>query len=108
MLDIRRTLYVFTLIDENRLRRMSIALLTGDRALVDVVVHEVSHSWFGNGVTSVSDSLSNTYHLILVFQSSHVIFLHQPRKCVSFLAQRRLDNLHGTSSSADPPHTSTS
>ena len=68
MLDIRRTLYVFTLIDENRLRRMGVALLTGDRALVDVVVHEVSHSWFGNGVTSVSDSLSNTYHLI---QPSH-------------------------------------
>ncbi|KAG6878671.1 hypothetical protein C0992_007685 [Termitomyces sp. T32_za158] len=26
-------------------------LLTGDRALVDVVVHELTHSWFGNGVT---------------------------------------------------------
>ena len=27
------------------------ALLTGDRSLVDVVVHELTHSWFGNGVT---------------------------------------------------------
>ncbi|EJD04499.1 leukotriene-A4 hydrolase [Fomitiporia mediterranea MF3/22] len=26
-------------------------LLTGDRTLVDVVVHELTHSWFGNGVT---------------------------------------------------------
>ncbi|TEB26297.1 leukotriene-A4 hydrolase [Coprinellus micaceus] len=26
-------------------------LLTGDRALVDVVVHELTHSWFGNGIT---------------------------------------------------------
>ncbi|KAJ7874747.1 hypothetical protein B0H14DRAFT_89759 [Mycena olivaceomarginata] len=26
-------------------------LLTGDRTLVDVVVHEFTHSWFGNGVT---------------------------------------------------------
>ncbi|KAJ7719240.1 peptidase family M1-domain-containing protein [Mycena maculata] len=26
-------------------------LLTGDRSLVDVVVHEATHSWFGNGVT---------------------------------------------------------
>ncbi|KAF7375083.1 Leukotriene A-4 hydrolase [Mycena sanguinolenta] len=27
------------------------SLLTGDRTLVDVVVHEATHSWFGNGVT---------------------------------------------------------
>ncbi|KAJ7086015.1 peptidase family M1-domain-containing protein [Mycena belliarum] len=27
------------------------SLLTGDRTLVDVVVHELTHSWFGNGVT---------------------------------------------------------
>ncbi|KAI9437024.1 leukotriene-A4 hydrolase [Lactarius indigo] len=26
-------------------------LLAGDRTLVDVVVHELTHSWFGNGVT---------------------------------------------------------
>jgi len=26
-------------------------LLTGDRTLVDVVVHELTHSWFGNGIT---------------------------------------------------------
>ncbi|KAF6765906.1 peptidase family M1-domain-containing protein [Ephemerocybe angulata] len=26
-------------------------LVTGDRALVDVVVHELTHSWFGNGIT---------------------------------------------------------
>ncbi|KAI0089961.1 metalloprotease [Irpex rosettiformis] len=26
-------------------------LLAGDRTLVDVVAHELSHSWFGNGVT---------------------------------------------------------
>jgi leukotriene-A4 hydrolase len=29
------------------------ALLAGDRSLVDVVVHELTHSWFGNGVTYV-------------------------------------------------------
>lgn len=29
----------------------NIALLAGDRTLVDVVVHELTHSWFGNGVT---------------------------------------------------------
>jgi aminopeptidase N len=27
------------------------ALLAGDRSLVDVVVHELTHSWFGNGIT---------------------------------------------------------
>ncbi|KAF8207284.1 hypothetical protein K438DRAFT_2013778 [Mycena galopus ATCC 62051] len=27
------------------------SLLAGDRTLVDVVVHELTHSWFGNGVT---------------------------------------------------------
>jgi len=26
-------------------------LLAGDRSLVDVVVHELTHSWFGNGIT---------------------------------------------------------
>ncbi|KAI0245676.1 hypothetical protein BJV78DRAFT_1277392 [Lactifluus subvellereus] len=26
-------------------------LITGDRTLVDVVVHELTHSWFGNGIT---------------------------------------------------------
>lgn len=35
------------------------ALLTGDRALVDVVVHELTHSWFGNGVTCVVRLLSS-------------------------------------------------
>ncbi|PFH48207.1 hypothetical protein AMATHDRAFT_196923 [Amanita thiersii Skay4041] len=29
-------------------------LLTGDRTLVDVIVHELTHSWFGNGVTYVA------------------------------------------------------
>ncbi|CCM06484.1 uncharacterized protein FIBRA_08753 [Fibroporia radiculosa] len=29
-------------------------LLVGDRSLVDVVVHELSHSWFGNGVSPTS------------------------------------------------------
>jgi len=29
-------------------------LLTGDRSLVDVVVHELTHSWFGNGVTQAN------------------------------------------------------
>ncbi|KAI0685548.1 hypothetical protein BC835DRAFT_1289940 [Cytidiella melzeri] len=31
-------------------------LLTGDRSLVDVVVHELTHSWFGNGVTHANAS----------------------------------------------------
>ncbi|KIJ64025.1 hypothetical protein HYDPIDRAFT_133351 [Hydnomerulius pinastri MD-312] len=26
-------------------------LITGDRSLTDVVIHELTHSWFGNGVT---------------------------------------------------------
>jgi len=30
---------------------LSPTLLAGDRSLVDVVVHELTHSWFGNGVT---------------------------------------------------------
>src|SRR5262245_38521056 len=35
---------------------LNLALLTGDRSLVDVVVHELTHSWFGNGVTLVPHS----------------------------------------------------
>ncbi|KAF8060869.1 peptidase family M1-domain-containing protein [Lyophyllum atratum] len=31
-------------------------LLAGDRSLVDVVVHEATHSWFGNGVTHANAS----------------------------------------------------
>ncbi|KAF9221293.1 hypothetical protein BS17DRAFT_845564 [Gyrodon lividus] len=31
-------------------------LLTGDRTLVDVVVHEITHSWFGNGITQANAS----------------------------------------------------
>lgn len=31
-------------------------LLVGDRSLVDVVIHELSHSWFGNGVTQANSS----------------------------------------------------
>ncbi|KAH7884099.1 hypothetical protein F5I97DRAFT_1930308 [Phlebopus sp. FC_14] len=31
-------------------------LLTGDRTLVDVVVHEITHSWFGNGITHADAS----------------------------------------------------
>ncbi|KZT24720.1 zincin [Neolentinus lepideus HHB14362 ss-1] len=29
------------------------SIIAGDRSLVDVVVHELTHSWFGNGVTYV-------------------------------------------------------
>ena len=29
------------------------ALITGDRSLTDVVIHELTHFWFGNGVTWV-------------------------------------------------------
>lgn len=31
-------------------------LLAGDRSLVDVVVHELTHSWFGNGVTQANST----------------------------------------------------
>ncbi|KAH7890292.1 hypothetical protein F5I97DRAFT_1799872 [Phlebopus sp. FC_14] len=31
-------------------------LLTGDRSLTDVVIHELTHSWFGNGVTHANAS----------------------------------------------------
>ncbi|KAH9939046.1 metalloprotease [Epithele typhae] len=31
-------------------------LLVGDRTLVDVVVHELTHSWFGNGVTQANST----------------------------------------------------
>ncbi|KAI0075897.1 hypothetical protein K474DRAFT_1663655 [Panus rudis PR-1116 ss-1] len=31
-------------------------LLAGDRTLVDVVIHELTHSWFGNGVTQANSS----------------------------------------------------
>lgn len=34
-----------------RAYQVNAALLAGDRSLVDVVVHELTHSWFGNGVT---------------------------------------------------------
>ncbi|TFK47915.1 hypothetical protein OE88DRAFT_1664872 [Heliocybe sulcata] len=30
------------------------SIIAGDRSLVDVVVHELTHSWFGNGVTAHS------------------------------------------------------
>jgi hypothetical protein len=39
---------------------LNLALLTGDRSLVDVVVHELTHSWFGNGVTLVPHSFSSS------------------------------------------------
>ncbi|KAL1952401.1 hypothetical protein VTO73DRAFT_1550 [Trametes versicolor] len=32
------------------------SLLVGDRTLVDVVVHELTHSWFGNGVTQANST----------------------------------------------------
>ncbi|OCH94213.1 metalloprotease [Obba rivulosa] len=31
-------------------------LLVGDRSLVDVMVHELTHSWFGNGVTQANST----------------------------------------------------
>ncbi|KAH8101514.1 peptidase family M1-domain-containing protein [Cristinia sonorae] len=31
-------------------------LLAGDRTLVDVIAHELTHSWFGNGVTQANSS----------------------------------------------------
>ncbi|KAI0742559.1 metalloprotease [Daedaleopsis nitida] len=32
------------------------ALIVGDRSLVDVVVHELSHSWFGNSITQANST----------------------------------------------------
>ncbi|KAF7367549.1 Leukotriene A-4 hydrolase [Mycena sanguinolenta] len=49
-------------------------LLTGDRTLVDVVVHEASHSWFGNGVTY---EFFNALHgLMLTLHLSHAHATH--------------------------------
>ena len=30
------------------------ALITGDRSLTDMVIHELTHSWFGHGVAYAS------------------------------------------------------
>ncbi|KAL5495770.1 LAP2_2 [Sanghuangporus weigelae] len=35
---------------------LTLTLLAGDRTLVDVVVHELTYSWFGNGVTHTNAS----------------------------------------------------
>jgi leukotriene-A4 hydrolase len=42
--------------------------MTGDRSLVDVVVHELTHSWFGNGITYVVLYL---YVYIMLMQNRH-------------------------------------
>ena len=47
------------------------ALLTGDRTLVDVVAHELSHSFFGNGVTSVVFSATVTSVLNYLHSHAH-------------------------------------
>lgn len=41
----------FSRVVNKLLNNLHLALLAGDRSLVDVVVHELTHSWFGNGVT---------------------------------------------------------
>ncbi|RPD67705.1 zincin, partial [Lentinus tigrinus ALCF2SS1-7] len=46
--------YRFGVYDLLVLRRSP--LLVGDRTLVDVVVHELTHSWFGNGVTQANST----------------------------------------------------
>ncbi|KAF8839904.1 hypothetical protein BDN67DRAFT_1054580 [Paxillus ammoniavirescens] len=67
-------------------------LLTGDRTLVDVVVHEITHSWFGNGITHADAShfwLNEgwTTYIERVLQQS----LHTPaHRGFSFLIGRKL------------------
>lgn len=39
------------IVDEMSFLNPLSALITGDRSLTDVVIHELTHSWFGNGVT---------------------------------------------------------
>lgn len=43
-----------------------LALLAGDRSLVDVVGHEISHSWFGNNVTTADSGHVSTPFALLV------------------------------------------
>lgn len=67
---------------------MRLGLLTGDRSLVDVVVHELTHSWFGNGVTRVAHICTHEDHYLLLLKT---------RLSRSLLAERRMDYLHRAS-----------
>lgn len=54
----------------NCLNCLLLALLAGDRTLVDVIAHELTHSWFGNGVTQVFSRKSFNYtHRLICYAS---------------------------------------
>ena len=64
-------------------------LLAGDRSLVDVVAHEISHSWTGNLVTT----LNWVIHLINYQKEGKIELTIDDNYSGTFLAQRRMDQI---------------
>ncbi|WWD18897.1 leukotriene A-4 hydrolase/aminopeptidase [Kwoniella shandongensis] len=66
-------------------------LIAGDRSQVDVVAHEISHSWFGNGISSQSSSHFwlnegfTTYTERLIIGKTH----GEPARQLSFIIGRQ-------------------